>query len=331
MPPIPKVSPALLEHALLLIARKHHGGPDVAHDAREELAAWRKKATVHEQAFQIAQRAWGQTDIPELQAHIALPVPQADRTAQRTRRAVVTTLGVSGLVAAGGWWLWPALASRQLIETGRGQVASEVLADGSRVDLGAMTSMKVRLAGDTRRAWLDRGEVRFSVSRNPGRPFLVDTQWGSVRVLGTEFSISLSDRAMQVAVAEGLVSVHAVPHTFSDYFKTMAALQLGQGDAVSASEAGLGSITHIDPSTVGAWRNGWLVFDNTDLLSAIQRWNDYSDVSIGVRTQDQAALARLHITGSFPAREQDVFLKSLPKILPVQVQRQNDQLWVRAL
>ncbi|WP_233237140.1 FecR family protein [Bordetella sp. LUAb4] len=323
------VPPALLEHALILLARQQGGTPAAARKAEAELARWRNESAQHELAFQLAQEAWAQTEAPGLREHIALPRAEAAKDGQGRRRALTAALGVSALFFT-SHWLRPWSDRTQSFATARGQIRSEMMADGTRVDLGALTSLTVRLAADAREVVLDQGEARFSVAGDVNRPFLVHTRWGSVRVVGTEFSVRTAADATYVEVAEGLVRVQA------DWQGTGSALapaqtrsvdsvELGRGDAIRMDRGGLGVVARIDPANVGAWRNGWLVFDGDNLVSAVQRWNDYTSASIGIVEEDRAVLQRLRITGGFSINDRDAFLKSLPRILPVRVAVRDGQ------
>jgi len=325
----PKIPQALLQHALLLLTRQQAGSAEVARRAREDLNLWRQAAPAHEQAYQAAFQAWGSLHVADLKQHMALPQAAANRGADRTRRGLLGIVGLAGLYTAARWLL-PTLNEPRLVQTGAGQMLAETLADGSRVDLGARSSMTVRFTADTRLVRLDTGDVRFSVTKDAARPFVVDTQWGSVRVLGTEFAVSASAQHMYVAVAEGLVEVTAATRagarTAAD---SRVRVRLTRGDAIRIGEDGVSALSRVDPDNVGAWRDGWLVFDDTDLVSAIRRWNDYTSGAIRFREQDAAMLGKYRVTGGFFIANHDAFVNSLPKILPVRVNRNESGVWVQ--
>jgi len=320
------VPPALLERALILLARQQGGTSAAARKAATELARWRNESALHEQALLLAQEAWQQTEAPGLRGHIALP---SSDTGQARRRALTAALGVCTLLFT-GHWLRPWTGSSQSFSTSRGQIRTELLADGTRVDLAALTSLTARLTSDQRQVSLDQGEARFSVTSDATRPFTVQTQWGTIRVVGTEFSVRSSADATFVEVAEGLVRVQASqsPAAGAPQLEAALSVELRRSDAVRMDKAGLGMITHIDPANVGAWRSGWLIFEGDDLVSAVARWNDYATKPIRIAEQDRAALRKLRLTARFSLGERDAFLKSLPRILPVRVAIQGDQTWV---
>lgn len=101
---------------------------------------------------------------------------------------------------------------------------------------------------------------------------------------GTRFTVDLHGDRMAIAVAAGEVLV-------------------GAGEL---------------PADVGAWQEGWLVFDRTPLPEVLARWNDYLPQPLLLG--HSPALATLRLTGSFAANDLRSFLLSLPQVLPVTVE-----------
>jgi transmembrane sensor len=321
-----QASRKLLDYALLLIARQHGGDDATAASARDEFSRWRSAAPAHEMAAQAALRGWAATEAQALQDSIPLPAAQHAGTAQ-TRRRIVSALGVAGLVAAlggTGRWVWQQPLQQLALKTERGQLLSRPLEDGSQLDLAPNTTAQATLYRNRREVRLVQGEIRFNVAHDASKPFVVQTTWGHVRVLGTVFTVDVRPQYMDVAVAEGRVAVWA----------TRQGASAGNGDGngegppderLSAGQSlrvyadGRMLPRQVKPEDVAAWRQGWLVFDQTPLAEAVSRWNDY--VAQPMVLADDAALGALHITGSFRVREPESFVSSLPKVLPVRVDR----------
>lgn len=310
----PSPSRQLVEHALLLIGRMHKAGSEAAHAAGDELARWRDADPAHAAAAETAQALWDGTDGSSLRDSVPLPPSQAN--IQRTRRRVAGLLGVGGLVAAlasGGHWYWQQPVYQLALHTEQAQLVSRTLPDGTQLDLAARTRATVTYYRDRREVRLDAGEVRFAVRRDTDKPFTVGTDWGRVRVLGTTFSVSAREGRMQVAVAEGRVAVWPAA------VNGPPPMVLSAGEAVQVDAQGLGARGTVQASDVGAWRQGWLVFDNTLLPEAVARWNDY--LRQPLRLGDSPSLQTLRLSGSFPLRDPQSFLDGLPDILPVRVVR----------
>jgi transmembrane sensor len=325
-----------IQHALLLLVRQQGGTPAVAHAAAEELQRWRAANDTHEHAYQTALRAWHGIDANELQAHVALPPGQAQHKRQAVRRALVTVLGLAGL-AITSRWSSRATGTSNIITTAQAQIRTVRLNDGTRVDIGARTTLRMIETDHVRQVFLASGDTRFSVTKDPLRPFIVTTTFGRVTVIGTEFSVSVTPASMSVAVVEGMVGVRADKRAMlrgvsdgasPDRSMTGDTIRLAPGDAVDVNENGLGTVAHVAPTAVGAWRDGWLIFDREALLTAVARWNSYTQDTIRVRERDRDALHGLHITGSFSFADEAAFLISLPKILPVRVTHQGGYAWI---
>ncbi len=318
---------ALLEHALLLIARLHGGDAATAEAARTALARWRQVDPAHESAYQHAQAGWQATQADALRDTLALPATARERQ-RAARRQALTLLGLGGLLFGGSAALrWHRSQPLQTLalDTGRGQQRSLLLADGSRLELDAATHARVRLYRDRREVWLDAGEIRCAVQPDVERPFVVATPYGHVRVLGTVFTVEARHGRMRVAVAEGRVAVWAgplapdgVPASLSRSSDTV----VGAGEAVQTDGATLAPVRQVSTGDIGAWRRGWLVFDATPLPEVVARWNDH--LATPLQLDGDPALGTLRLTGSFPLHAPAQFVASLPNVLPVQLRRGAD-------
>ena len=302
----------LVEHALSLIGRQQHGTPEQAAAARDELVRWRQADPAHAAAAQTAQDYWQATEASALRGDVALPPDRAAHRSQARRRAL-TLLGLGGLAAAlagGGRWAWLQPTAQFALRTGHGQRQGLDLPDGSRIDLAAHSAGQVRYHRDRRVCVLQAGEIRLDVRHDPARPFVVETAFGRVEVLGTLFSVSVRDDRLRVAVARGRVAVSAgqAPQTV-----------LEAGEALAIGRAGLAERTRVRAESVGAWRDGWLVFQATPLPEVVARWNDY--LAQPLRLADDAALHSLRLTGSFPLRDPAAFVDNLPQMLPLRTER----------
>lgn len=83
------------------------------------------------------------------------------------------------------------------------------LPDGSRITLakGARITYNRLMNGPKREVYLT-GEAFFDVAKNPHKPFYIYTRNMVVKVLGTSFRVTASDRQESVAVKTGKVSVY---------------------------------------------------------------------------------------------------------------------------
>lgn len=301
-----------LEHALLLIARQHGGSPQVAQEAAAALARWRAEEPGNELAARAALAGWSVTEGAGLQGELPLPATQAVR--RRRALSVLGVAGLAGLAGALGRWHWLQPLERLALHTGHAQQLGRDLPDGTRLDLAPGTDASVVFYRQRREVHLLQGEIRLDVAHDAARPLEVLTPLGRVRVLGTVFSVAQRPGAgLQVSVAEGRVGVWRPGSTDGD---PHALLTAGQGLHLDA--AGQLVRQSLNAEDVGAWREGWLVFDQTPLPEVVARWNDY--LAKPLVLEGSAGLQALRLTGSFKLREPGAFIASLPRSLPVRVE-----------
>ena len=82
-----------------------------------------------------------------------------------------------------------------------------VLEDGSVAELKEGAEVEVHYSAAQRRLTLLRGEARFIVQKDAGRPFLVDAGGVAVRAVGTAFNVSLLRQTVEVVVTEGQIKL----------------------------------------------------------------------------------------------------------------------------
>lgn len=180
----------------------------------------------------------------------------------------------------------------QEVATARGQRATIRLSDGTRITLGAAST--VRYARDFgarqhRDVYLD-GQAYFEVVHDTLHPFAVHTARGVAEDLGTEFVVTAYSAmaAMQVVVASGKVMLrHAGPSVADSgigHGRTAPRLTLGPGELGLIDSSGTITRSSVaDASPYFDWTRGRLVFRGVplrDALPAIGRWYDV-EITLG--------------------------------------------------
>jgi len=177
---------------------------------------------------------------------------------------------------------------------------------------------------------LHEGQALFSVALNTQRPFHVLAGGVRVTVIGTRFSVrhthtGLTADETRVVVEEGRVRVARHIGTDAD------ALVLGDGEAVTLAagesmvadgQGRLGIVAAVPSGSAAPWRDGRVNFDNTPLAQALAEFERYGATGVVVR---DPAVAALPVGGSFQWRRFDAFLASLPRQLPVRLERRDDE------
>jgi len=200
---------------------------------------------------------------------------------------------VAAVIGAGAaWWLGrdaqsvaqaPALRE---YATPRGRRAAFRLLDGTEITLNADSRLRAPVTlGDHQRDVYLEGEAYFRVVHDAARPFVVHTAAGTIRDIGTAFSVrAYGDVARErVAVVEGSVALAAT------------ALRAGQ----VATRLRTGTVRVLRGASVSdevAWTRGRLVFANVPLGEAAQSLSRWYDLDVRVPDQE---LAGRPVTGSY--------------------------------
>jgi transmembrane sensor len=328
MNPAPEsISPAIDAAAALWAARLEGGTLDAAD--RNALDAWLAASPVHRAALSSYCQfsADLEVQLPALVAagRVTLPAP-APRRAWSFRLLTASALAAAAAVALTLYLSRPAAApSPQSITTAVAQRQTVTLADGTRVELNARTSLQVELTPTARRVRLASGEAYFQVSKDASRPFTVETPAGSVRVTGTVFNVlAESPTALDVTVVEGSVAVR--PSVTAGGSDSATPSHLTAGDHLSARAASGVSVNPMSLAALAnklAWRQGAVVFDDVPLADALARFAHYHGRGI---TASPGA-AQLRISSRFNLDDLDGFFASLSDLHQVRATRDASGLY----
>ena len=263
-----------------------------------------------------------EASLPALAQSGAVELPQ--EIAPRRRRLApwftLAGLAVAGLAAAAVVVLvfWP-LSTRvqsEVIATAVAQRQSLTLADGTRAELNAQTSLQIELGATERRVRLAGGEAFFTVTKDANRPFVVETPAGSVRVTGTVFDVrSEATSPLEVLVVEGSVQVRSGDTAAGGN----QPVRLAAKEKLTAT-SGAVKVRTLSPRELDdalAWRRGQIVFNGEPLSTALARFARYHGRGFTAAPQ----VAQLAVGGRYSLDDLDGFLSALEVVLPVRVTR----------
>lgn len=270
-------------------------------DSRAESAfeAWIARSPRHRAVYDELRSTWDglavlQSNPGDLLRHTAR-LHRRTRISHPPRRvaAAVAALAASLLLIAALSSIWFGDFTTLLTADHRstqGEIRSVSLADGSHVDLGPASAIRLRFNADERRVELLSGSAYFHAVPQTlanGRPFIVETANLSVRALGTQFAVErLADRDT-VAVAEHdvEVTVHGAGHVAG-----AQRMVLSPGQTMRYRHgASLGSVGSIDPREIAAWRSGNLVFYQAPLGEVVAELNRYRRSRIVIMDDELSA------------------------------------------
>jgi transmembrane sensor len=255
---------------------------------RRTAESWRRQSPAHQRAFEKAFRLWNGMDA--LRGILITP-DQSGEVGIHLLQATANCSSESPECSKPKWWLRRAMAAaiaalalaftlqsnfltswRADFSTGTGEQATWKLVDGSVVQLNTQAALDFHYSQKIRRVDLLEGEAAFRVAKDPSRPFIVHTNNGIIRAVGTEFLVYKMDRSVLVTVIEGEVDVsNASRQGRPNSFTRLRAGQQVQSD----DHSGLRAVEHVDLRVATAWQRGRLIFEAAPLTEVVEEINRY--------------------------------------------------------
>lgn len=327
---------------------------------RAQCAAWCAEDPRHAAAYRRFESIWRDAaTLEELEPLATLPPAReawwwrvrANLVAHPLHWAASASLAIS-MVGIGLWLLLTPVD----YATGIAEVRDIHLSDGTKITLGARSSLEVNFSRHERRVSLTSGVAFFSVAKNPSRPFIVLVGDKEVRDVGTKFEIRRGLAGMRVSVVEGSVEVMQVPahaseagrkapHTMRLAARVMrpASAQipngasiprtpltpaespderiLTAGQQVTTAFAGTIPDPHaMPPGDPAAWRHGRLVYVDMPLKDIIADANRYSREPIEIA---DARVANVRVSVVCPSDRVDEMVLALSRSLSLEVERRE--------
>jgi transmembrane sensor len=258
--------------------------------------------------------------VPELvdAGSVAMP-PQRARGAWAPWKAAAAGLLAASLAIAVVWIARPG-DRMENHSTPVGKRGAFTLADGTRVELNANTSILVENSIAERRVRLSDGEAFFIVSKDKARPFTVETPAGSVRVTGTIFNVlTEATSQLEVTVVEGSVQVR--PGEAADS-QAPSPFVLGAGDRLTDENGAvwLRALSGSETEDALAWRKGQIVCVGMPLSQARARYAHYHGRPITV----SAGAGKVPVGGVYGLGDLDEFLAYVRQGLNLRVEQGAD-------
>lgn len=275
---------------------------------------WLLSDPLHRQAWERLARLQGTFE------HVAPGIARPTLSSARAKRREVLKV-MSIVLAAGGagGLAWHEGGIARLMadqRTGVGERRSLRLEDGSRLQLNTATAVDIRYTAQWRALHLLGGEILVQTARDAqARAFIVHTEQGSIRALGTRFTVRCDADVTRVCVLEHAVEVRTA-HSLA-----AVRVEAGQQLIFRADEAGL-----VQPATAlaDAWTRDMLVVDDWRLADVVSELQRYRPGHLGC----DAAVSELRLSGAFQLGNIDTALDNLTRTLPVRIRRFS-RFWTR--
>jgi transmembrane sensor len=267
---------------------------DLSARERREYLAWLKESSRHVEALldiyryhgygrkaKLYMRASPESDpgenvIPFGPRGMTVVHQQTRRMKRRRMRLVKIAAAVAGVmftVVVG--WAVKATYFDQRITTGPGEWDRAMLSDGSVLRIGPNTRLRWAFDDNRRTIVLSEGEAVFEVAKDPNRPFVVTTQIGDVRAVGTEFGVSLMNASTAVVtVAHGKVAVSKHDDSrVTTIERAGKVAELIEDQQLVLSDAGAQPVKQVDASRELQWATGYYEFRGETVREAVEQFN----------------------------------------------------------
>lgn len=179
------------------------------------------------------------------------------------------------------------------------------LEDGSTADLNRGAVIEVAFSKDFRRIKLVRGEAKFTVAKNPLRPFVVEAGGVEVQAVGTVFDVTLLPSNVDVVVSEGTVKLKEPVHPYAET-PLVHAGQEAFAVRGSSSVPDVQTLSEARLSERLAWQPTMLHFDDLPLGEIVSRFNAHNSVQLKIGDE---TLAQFRLSAAFRSDNVEGFVR----------------------
>lgn len=316
-------SKRLREEAARWFTRMQNASPD--HPDRGRFEAWLMANPAHASEYAAFAELWEDFDstsrLKSLAQALERKTELSSQKIKTVTRGILSLLLIisCGLFGQRIWQEWmDQPISIQASSTGVGEIKKQELADGSQIILNADTTVDVVYYHNRRVATLKRGEVIFDVSKDPDRPFIVDSGLARVTVLGTNFAVNRLSQLVRVSVNHGRVQVQAQDAEGKTISQPWI-LSDGQVAEVDATH----QVTRVQRSAQDAFsfQSGTINFQQATIDEIAETLSRYRKSAI----KSLVTKKSIHVTAVVQASDIESFLLTLPRIAPVNVEESGGE------
>jgi len=211
------------------------------------------------------------------------------------------------------------------INTGAGEKANIQLGDGTEVALSAETQLAFpeSFRNNSREVTLS-GQAFFDVIPDENRPFIIHTQNGIIRVLGTAFDVRSyqEEGSIDVMVTEGVVEIS---HT--EVPQNTLIINRGYKGTISLLDNSLSVEWVDDHEQYTGWLDGRLIFKKQPLSRVFRQIERWYDVTITVEGESSSVLDK-EFSANLKTRSVDEVMSVIEVAMDISYNIQEDQITV---
>lgn len=214
-----------------------------------------------------------------------------------------------------------------IILTSTDGLLSETLKDGSEIALnaGSELSYPEDYNQESRTVSL-KGEAFFDIKPNKTKPFIIKSEFGNIRVLGTSFNVLAHENSnFEVQVETGLVQLFTTSNDNKDTSSIF--LKAGNSGIINYKTGALFKQEKKDPASL-FWLNKQLNFNKTPLAEVFQLLEKYYPIHIDF---NEIILSNCKLTVKFENESIDTILEVISATFNFEIEKsQSNQIKVLA-
>lgn len=300
----------IIDEAADWLARLHGNAMSAAD--LQALEQWQQQSAEHQYVWQQAQQLSRQ--LANVEPALGMSVLNRSRRGM-PRRQLLSSLTLVLAAPAASWWGFQLFQNRHAVfyTTATGERRDMVLADGSEMALNTASSVQVKFDAQQRLLKHLAGEIWLQTAPDVVRPFLVTTEHGQLRALGTRFLVRDEEKSTRLSVFEGAVEIIT---------RCAVSRVIAAGEQVSFTAAAIADSVPL-VAAADAWRNGVMYARQMRLADFLTELSRYRK---GILRCD-AAVADVPVSGTFQLADTDSILQLLAETLPVSINRRS-QYWI---
>jgi transmembrane sensor len=304
---------AVIDEAAQWLALLQSGEAGMAERAAFE--AWRVADPRHQQVIEQMGGGLNLLRNPSLRSVPRSSLLHSLNAPSSRRRFISGSLSVLGVALLAGLlgrrYGW--LPEAGELSTGTGERRDFTLADGSALTLNARSRVVPLFDNQQRLLGLRSGELLVDVAKEPARPFVVETEHGRLRALGTKFLVQYNEDATRLVMLHSQVEV----------ITASGARQVVQaGESLLFNSAGVLSLER-SSGQESAWVQGRLEVRDRPLYEVIDSLRRYRRGILHLSPD----VTDLRLSGLYPLDDSDRTLQLLERSLPIRVTWHNPY-WV---
>lgn len=224
------------------------------------------------------------------------------------------------LVSAVTIMLWRGQTRMIEVTTQANEMQHLILPDSTEVWINSNSTLKYpqQFAQNSRKIEL-QGEAYFEVKKDTTRPFMVQNDALSVKVLGTHFNFSAyqQNQKAEVALLEGCVQV------IGNHQEGMITIKPNQKAILDKQTSSI-EVTHIYAPLEAAWHNNIIPFENMTIVEIINVLEKYYEVEIEIGSQ---LYNKSTYSGEICCKSDiDSVLKALAYSIPFKYKREGNKI-----